>query len=57
MYYDLITKPFINGIKEQNIDENKLVEGLNSSFNYSFSTFPYIFHKMKVVCLNFYHEQ
>ena len=45
MYYDLITKPFINGIKEQNIDENKLVEGLNSSFNYAFSTFPYIFHK------------
>lgn len=47
MYYNLLTKPFINDNKKQNINEKNLLEALNSSYNNSaFSTFPYIYHKM-----------
>ena len=45
MYYNLITKPFINNITNQNINENNLLHALNISYDtLAFSTFPYIYH-------------
>tara|TARA_B110000259_G_scaffold184335_1_gene231194 strand:+ start:1203 stop:2096 length:894 start_codon:yes stop_codon:yes gene_type:complete len=48
MYYNLITKPFINKIKKiQDVDEDQLLEALNSSYNNAtFSIFPYIYHNI-----------
>ena len=45
MYYKLNTRPFIKTCKEQNIDENTLIDILELCYdNIPFSTFPYIFH-------------
>jgi len=47
MYFKLKTKPFINKIKKQNINEEMIIDALENTYkNTAFSTFPYLLYGM-----------